>query len=218
MSIDEYLHRFDHSRRITLVGPMPLQPSEAAAHSDNSQEPVIWVDGGANHRRQGAERMGYSVGDGDSFCGQLDHYLHTDKDQSDLAFVLERLPAHFVEVILLGFLGARRDHELFNLGEVHHFLRAAKQPTRARFEHGVYAYSRGEWVFECHGVFSLAVLEPTKITLVGACKFQLTTPTKIAPLSSLGLSNRGFGTITLNTRAPAFVLKPQARQSDDRPV
>lgn len=209
MSLDDYLQRFGDRRRVTLVGPMPAGPLDSTA----AEEPVIWVDGGANHRRRmGRGNFGFSVGDGDSSRGKLDQYLEADKAYSDLAYVLGRLPAYFVEVILLGFLGARRDHELFNLGEVHHFLAAAKTQTRVRFDHSLNVYSTGKWTFEVHGIFSLAVFQPTTVKLAGACKFPITAPTKIAPLRSLGLSNRGFGEITLTTRGPAFIFKPPYNQ------
>ena len=203
--LKNYLQRFADRRRVTVVGPMlgvPFNPTAA-------EEPVIWVDGGVNHRPQdaGQDCVGFSVGDGDSAAEKLDQELDTDKDYSDLAFVLGCLRARFSSVVLLGFLGGRRDHELFNLGEVHHFLAAAKTPTRVRFDDSLEVYSAGEWGFEIHGVFSLMVFEPTTVKLAGACKFPLTTPTKIAPLRSLGLSNHGFGAITLTTRGPAFIFK-----------
>lgn len=200
--VDEYLGRFGGCRRVTLVGPT----LERAPRAGQLREPLIWVDGGADHRRAQAP-AGFAVGDGDSARGKLDQYLNADKDYSDLAFVLRRLPAHFAEVVLLGFLGARRDHELFNLGEVHHFLAAAGTPTRARFDRDIVACSKGEWRFRSHSVFSLAAIEPATVTLTGACKYPLTAPTLIAPLASFGLSNQGAGRITLRTDGPVFIFK-----------
>lgn len=209
MLLEDYLRRFAAHRRITLVGPMqtkPLYPARPQPKPVNTQaEPLIWVDGGANHRHG---KTGFAVGDGDSALCDLDQYLSTDKDYSDLAYVLRCLPAHFDEVILLGFLGARYDHQLFNFGEVHHFLRDAKTPTQVRFEHSIQVYSQGEWTFTARGVFSLAVFEPSTVQLLGACQFPITTPTVLLPLSSLGLSNRGFGEVTLQTQCPAFIFKP----------
>ncbi|MDD9856723.1 MAG: hypothetical protein OXU96_01530 [Gammaproteobacteria bacterium] len=202
--VDEYLRRFGDCRRVTLIGPTLAH----APRAGRLQEPLIWVDGGADHRR-GQTPAGVAVGDGDSAHGKLDQYLNADKDYSDLAFVLRRLPAHFAEVVLLGFLGARRDHELFNLGEVHHFLAAAGAPTRARFDRNIYAYSKGEWRFQSHSVFSLAAIEPATVTLTGACKYRLTAPTRVAPLASFGLSNRGAGRIILRTDGPVFIFKSQ---------
>jgi len=200
--VDGYLGRFGGCRRVTLVGPTLGR----APRAGRLQEPLIWVDGGVNHRRDRAP-AGFAVGDGDSARGTLDQYLAANKDYSDLAFVLRRLPAHFAEVVLLGFLGARRDHELFNLGEVHHFLAAAGAPTRARFDRSVYAYSKGKWRFRSHSVFSLAAIEPATVTLTGACQYPLTAPTLIAPLASFGLSNRGAGRISLHTDGPVFIFQ-----------
>ena len=210
MSLDDYLRRFGDHRRVTLVGPVPPGPADPRA----VEEPVIWVDGGTDHRRRaGRGKWGFAVGDGDSSRETLDQYLAVDKDYSDLAYILGRLPGRFVEVVLLGFLGARRDHELFNLGEVHHFLAAAKTPTQVRFDDSLAVYSAGEWTFETHGTFSLAVFAATTVKLAGACQFPIPTPTEIAPLKSLGLSNRGFGEITLATGGPAFIFKPQYNQA-----
>ncbi|MGI9310456.1 MAG: hypothetical protein ACR2P7_02855 [bacterium] len=209
--LDDYLRGFAAARpaTLTVVGPLLAAPPRATA----LREPLVWVDGGVAHRCGGdgvADRIGFAVGDGDSAQHALDQYLSADKDYSDLAYVLRRLsayePAHFDEVVLLGFLGARRDHELFNLGEVHRFLAAAKTPTRARFDRDIVAYSKGEWTFEARAAFSLAVLAPTKLQLTGACKYQIATPTELDALTSLGLSNQGFGEITLRTQGPAFIL------------
>ena len=214
MTLDDYLHRFDHHQRITLVGPMPLE-SFGTLPPD---EPIVWVDGGANHRRPLAGGdVGFCVGDGDSFHGKLDQRLDADKDYSDLAYVLSCLHSRFTEVRLPGFLGARRDHELFNFGEVHHFLAAVNAPTRARFDENVSGYSAGQWSIEIQGTFSLAVFAPTTVKLTGACQYPIAAPRKIAALKSLGLSNQGFGTITLSTRAPAFIFQPHYNDAPPRP-
>ncbi len=213
MSLDEYLRRFENARRITLVGPLPPESGAGAGPDEvRPEEPLVWIDGGANHRDAGGSfRGGFAVGDGDSARGALDQYLPEEKDHSDLAYVLRNLPARFGEVALRGFLGARRDHELFNLGEVHRFLSAAKPPARAQFDDSVFGYSEGEWKFSADGVFSLAAFEATEVQLGGACQYPLAAPTKIAPLTSLGLSNRGFGEITLRARGPVFIFLPQCR-------
>ena len=199
MPLERYLDQFDGSNRVTLVGPL---------YQGNGilEEPLILVDGGANYRQGSA---GFAVGDGDSYHGKLDQYLDPEKDHSDLAYALSRLPDRITEVILLGFLGARQDHELFNLGEVHHFLSSVKRQTRVQFDHSVTAYSRGEWSFEVHQIFSLAVLESTLVKLVGQCKYPIIDRTRLGPLKSLGLSNQGFGKVTLVTEGPAFILKPE---------
>lgn len=202
MNLDDYFRRFPRARRVTLVGPLPPAPPDAESFA----EPVVWVDGGADHR---GARGGFAVGDGDSARARLDQYLQRDKDFSDLAYVLQKLPAQFREVVLRGFLGARRDHELFNLGEVHRFLAAAESPVRARFDHSVFGYAKGEWRFCIDGVFSLGVVEATAVTLDGACEFHLPPGAEVTPLSSRGLSNRGFGEIRLRAQAPVFIFRAQ---------
>ncbi|MDD9883787.1 MAG: hypothetical protein OXU62_04470 [Gammaproteobacteria bacterium] len=202
--LDAYLRRFTNRRQVTLIGPV----LNRAPRAGRLREPLVWVDGGADHRGPiFRDRPGIAVGDGDSAKSRLDQYLPKEKDYSDLAFVLRRIPRQFAEVVLLGFLGGRRDHELFNFGEAHHFLAARETPTRLRFEHNVRAYSKGEWQLHNHNAFSLAVFAPATVTLTGPCKYPIDAPTEIAPLSSFGLSNRSQGELTLRTDAPVFIFE-----------
>jgi len=196
LTITRYLHAFADARAITLVGPLYQGES-------NFDTPVIFVDGGTAFRHQ---KTGLSVGDGDSYDGELDERLSPDKDYSDLAYVLSSLPAHFHKVELLGFLGGRRDHELANLGEIHHFLKHRHSPTRVLLEQAVTGFNAGDWQLEIHEIFSLMCIESTKLTLEGECEYPLNTLTQIDPLSSHGLSNMGRGRITLKTEQPVFVF------------
>ena len=200
MRLDGYLAQFPRARPIALVGPRPLtEPIPAAP-------PVIWVDGGVRHRPAG-QNFGFAVGDGDSSDQPLDEYLPRAKAYSDFAYALQCVPKHCAELILLGLLGGRRDHELFNLGAAHDFLtRAAGRPCRARFDRAVYGYSRGEWRFEMRGEFSLAALAPATVQLRGACAYKLEQPVELPPLTSRGLSNRGCGEIILTAQSPVFIL------------
>ena len=103
MSLDDYLRQFGDNRRVTLVGPLLAEPPDLSA----PEEPLIWVDGGADYRRpdgaQGSighgsiehDSIGFAVGDGDSSRSELHQYLPVDKDYSDLSYVLGRLPDHF---------------------------------------------------------------------------------------------------------------------------
>lgn len=202
--VDAYLDRFaGRCRRVTLIGPVLTR----APRAGKLREPIVWVDGGANHRAPiFRDRPGIAVGDGDSTKSRLDQYLPEIKDYSDLAFILRRIPAPYSEVVLLGFLGGRRDHELFNFGEAHHLLASRETPMRLRFDHSVRAFSKGEWQFHIHAPFSLAVLEPATVTLTGGCKFPIEPARKIAPLTSFGLSNRGQGEVTLRADGPVFIF------------
>lgn len=196
MSIKKYLGNFKNSQHITLVGPF----------CENTQaitEPVIFVDSGARLRKSGE---GISVGDGDSFIGTMDVRLNPDKDFSDLAFVLQNIPQAFRTVKLLGFLGGRRDHELFNIGEAHHFLRSRKYPTSIKFDNDIVGYSSGQWCLERIGGFSVSVVEETRVGIIGDCRYPCPQTTRFMPLSSLGLSNVGSGTLCIKCAGPVFIL------------
>ena len=201
MNIAEYFDNFKNAQQITLVGPLcglhEMRDNIAAI-----AEPVMFVDGGSRLRKSG---QGIALGDGDSFAGTLDVLLQPDKCFSDLAFALAHIPHTFCEVKLLGFLGGRRDHELFNIGEAHHFLRTRKLPTIIQFEHEIMGYSCGQWQFERVGGFSVAVVEEAQVSIAGDCRYTCQA-SRFTPLSSLGLSNVGSGTIQLHCDGPAFVL------------
>ena len=195
-NLSDYLQQFRDTDEITILGPMDCDPGRIT-------EPLILVDGGSRHASPGS---GIRVGDGDSSDLPMDHALNPDKDMSDLAFVLDNLPAELGHVRLWGFLGGRKDHELFNLGEVHHYLSSRKNPARVTFEDFALGYSAGAWSFEHHGLFSLAAIEPCRISLTGDCRYPIEGFREIRPLSSLGLSNVGHGTIYLQCEGPAFIL------------
>ncbi len=193
--VQRYLDQFQGQKNLTLVGPF-CDPSAVL------REPVIFVDGGARCRKPG---QGIAVGDGDSFDGELDVLLNRDKDLSDLAFVLGNISRGLSRIHLLGFLGGRRDHEMFNLGEVHQFLVAAA-PAQALFDDRVVAWSAGRWSFCRHGGFSLGALEESRVRMEGDCLYPCPEPTLFKPLTSLGLSNIGSGTIRLECSSPVFVF------------
>ena len=180
-----------------LVGPL-------ADGELDIKEPVIFVDGGSIRRENG---IGLSVGDGDSFDGHLDHKLETDKDYSDLAFALRLLGDEFDRIEMFGFLGGRRDHELLNLGEVFHFLARRSRPTAAYLDHTIDAFSQGSWKFEVHGTFSLVAFDDAIVTLSGDCKYAIPKDTPFHPVSSFGLSNEGYGKISLETSSPLFLFR-----------
>ena len=205
MSLFQYLSNFDPAEVITLVGPL-LESRDA---NYDFKEPVIFVDGGVNARK---EQHGISVGDGDSAGQTLDIMLNPDKDFSDLAYVLQQIPIDYGQLNLMGFLGGRRDHELFNLGEVHRFLDARKEYGKITFHQKVIGFASGEWQFQRHGGFSVGVLRDTLITLSGDCLYQCNQPTQFTTLSSLGLSNSGSGTINIRCDAPVYLFLDDLNQ------
>ncbi|NKB76130.1 MAG: hypothetical protein GKR96_03555 [Gammaproteobacteria bacterium] len=199
MTIQQYLEKYRSQATIVLVGPL-YQPHDSWERFD---EPVIFVDGGAHFRR---DKEGYTLGDGDSYHDILDTSLNCEKDFSDLAFALNHLSPNFTHVTLLGFLGGRRDHEFFNFGEVQKFIQSHSPRTTVLFDKDVVAFSAGEWEFDVSGLFSLGALETTSFVMTGECKYQVPEPTKLPPLSSLGLSNFGHGTIKINCAGPMLLF------------
>ena len=198
-----------HKTEWVLLGPMgPALPQSL------SGLPLMGVDGGAHF----AGRMDLWVGDADSFDGEVNSshlFRHpTGKDESDLALALRFFdgPCHY-KLHLWGFLGGRKDHELFNLGEVLRFL-DKHQECQALFynEFGkivFHAVGSGHWKFSHDGTFSLGTLKKTEVKLIGDCQFPISSFSTLEPLSSLGLSNRGHGEIILETEGPVFICFPE---------
>ncbi|MGE3611227.1 MAG: hypothetical protein AB7I27_16665 [Bacteriovoracaceae bacterium] len=195
----------------TFVGPMgPNLPSNLLSH------PVIAVDGGSRF----TDKVDIWLGDGDSRPSEVNsrHLFRypSIKSESDLTLSLnlfdEDRPYLFH---LWGFLGGRKDHELFNLGETLNFLE--QRPKAQIFfydEQGRILFQilgAGEWGLKHLGVFSIGTLKEQKIKLIGECQYQLIEETLIKPLSSLGLSNEGAGKFSLYNRHPLFIYYPEGK-------
>lgn len=203
MKWPEFLARLENLTTVDLVGPLLSAPHALTGAT-------VFVDGGSRFQMPASTSLtslpAISVGDGDS-GGQLDEMLPTEKDYSDLAFVLRELPLPINRVNLFGFLGGRRDHELANFGEVHQFLSRRGQARANFYSHGISVMGFvGQIELEVHGLFSLLVLESTAVRLEGECKYKLAGDVVLEPVSSHGLSNEGSGLVTLETRKPAFIF------------
>lgn len=194
---EEFLQALRRQDSLTIVGPL------FSGSADQISEPVIFVDGGARFRENG---IGVSVGDGDSFSGALDYELPTEKNYSDLAFVLTSLPVSIRHIRLLGFLDGRRDHELFNFGEAHRILLNQEKPREISFDDTILCFSAGQWQFEHHSIFSVFCFKETRLRLFGECQYQIPELGEIGTLSSVGLSNVGRGKINLEAEGPIFVF------------
>jgi thiamine pyrophosphokinase len=157
-------------------------------------EPIVYVDGGSSARQ--SHKEGFSVGDGDSFAGELDEKLPTNKDYSDLAYVFQNSINRFQEINLIGFLGGRRDHELINIGEACSFLNEQTIKTKISFGSEVIVLSKGIWEININGLFSVVSFSSQKILLSGACKYQIEN-SLLKSVSSHGLSNEGHGQVKL---------------------
>lgn len=193
----------------TFVGPMgPALPDELTTM------PQLAVDGGARYARD----PDLWVGDTDSLgeVGKAHHVFHLprEKDASDLAtalsFFTDARPYRFH---LWGFLGGRRDHELFNLGEALRFL-AHSPHARFLFYKGaptpvLEVFPKGSFSVTRHGLFSFAALSEAQVSLQGACRYKLDDQ-RIHPLSSQGLSNVGDGVIQVQSSVPFLLYYPEA--------
>jgi thiamine pyrophosphokinase len=195
----------------TFVGPMgPQLPDFLKTH------PIIAVDGGAHH----SAHTDVWVGDADSYTKEIKQGLifrhPAQKDQSDLALALSLFqePAHY-KFHFWGFLGGRKDHELFNLGEALSFLEH-HQECQILFYDGegkihFHLVGNGHWKFTHMGLFSLGTLKKTSIKLKGECHYPILHSTVLNPLSSLGLSNVGKGEMTLENEGPVFIYYPEGK-------
>ena len=192
MKIENYLSKFS-KKAIQLVGPTPTSIMDFPG-------PCLYIDGGAKQRKSA---KGFSLGDNDSFSGQLDHVLPTKKDFSDLSYALSHCH-NFQELYLYGFLGKRRDHELINFGEVHHFL-GEQTRCKVMFENEVIALSAGQWDFNFDQRFSLFCFKKTLISLSGEVEYSLDQE-HLKPYSSHGLSNHARGKFSLNCHRPCFIF------------
>lgn len=206
MNLAEFKATLKKSKLLLVIGPIsPQIPKKLLTF------PQLFVDGGTKLKKKNSHH--FSLGDGDSLGkvakNQLDHVLPTKKDYSDFKFALSIIPPSLKEVYLTGFLGKRKDHELVNLGEVHQFLKK-KKSTKVHFlvknQIKMTAFSNGKYNFSRTGNFSVVTLEPCSITLNGKCEYKILKKRLLPALSSLGLSNIGFGKIKLKTSRPVFVI------------
>lgn len=180
---------------ISFVGPLAQDLPEFSKN-----EPIIFIDGGAVFKKD----RGLSLGDNDSFEGELDYILPTKKDFSDLSFALSLVPENNKVLNLFGFLGGRKDHELINYGEIFRYLSQRKQ-SKVILDNSIYVFSQGNWELEIEGEFSIVSFNRQKISLEGKCEYPVKN-TFMESHSSHGLSNLGFGKITLQNERPLFIF------------
>jgi thiamine pyrophosphokinase len=198
-----------HSKEWTLVGPMgPQVPEGLVTHS------LLSVDGGARF----TSHMDIWIGDGDSYTENVNcqniFRFPPQKSHSDFSLALSLFTT--LDSLVLhcwGFLGGRKDHEIFNFGEVLRFLETSPNTEVYFYEsNGKVAakcFGRGEWSLNYQGTFSLACIKSVKIKLSGACEYSLENETELGPLSSLGLSNSASGVFTLVNQGPIIIFFPE---------
>jgi thiamine pyrophosphokinase len=117
------------------------------------------------------------MGDGDSSEIPMTVKKY-NQNNSDLAFVLSRYKGRKAPevALLVGFLGGRIDHQLFNLGEIALYL---KQFTKnnapvIQLDDKIVFVGTGTHSADFKGIFSLASFEANQIKVLGKCKYKRT--------------------------------------------
>jgi thiamine pyrophosphokinase len=178
--------------------------------------PILGVDGGAHF----ASKLDIWVGDADSYPLPINienkFTFPTKKEASDLTLALRlfvnMLPYKFH---FWGFLGGRKDHELFNIGEALTFLDAHPHSQILFYsEQGKLSFhmvGTGHWKFFHEGLFTIGSIKKVALSLKGACDFPIPKQICLSPLSSLGLSNFARGEMTLYNEGPVFIYYPEGK-------
>lgn len=198
--LTQFLHTYQ-GQRAHLIGPMCSQFNLMPA----SDEPIIFIDGGSRLKSD-CPYPNICVGDGDSTAISMDITLNPNKPYSDLTYVLHHLKTTSHHLHLHGFLGGRRDHEYFNLGEVYNTLNTKAKIRYAQFDNSVFIISKGIWELQIEGIFSLASLQPTLVQLRGDCEYKIKSAQRIMPLNSYCLSNVGRGQIQIFCEKPLIIF------------
>jgi len=191
------------SDSIALVGPILKGPIPAIPY------PQVAVDGGAAFSLSPV----LWVGDGDSGTTKVGvpALKKTSDNITDLVFCLIQIDRwKWTQLHLYGFLGARRDHELANFGEVCQMMKTRAETVRAIFYHDeseakIFIYQAGLHSIEVQGLFSILVFETTRLTISGACQYPVSDQF-IGAFSGRGVSNQGSGTITIQSANPFLLL------------
>ncbi len=199
--IAAYFQRFQ-TNEAYLIGPM-------CAAKPKFSEPCLFVDGGARYQHNN----GISLGDGDSYSGQLDIVLPQEKDFSDLAYALFQIPNRIQIIHLKGFWGGRMDHLLFNLGESIRYL--SKQRSRMIDCDGeAIGFAAGSYKLSYQGRFSLFCFQDARIQIQGDALYKTEATDLFHALSSKGLSNQAHGVFSIESDSAFLFLFDQESSPD----
>lgn len=202
MTKNEFQNMIKQYQELIVFGPMPFP----VGPEKSTTIPVIYVDGGIQHKSSHNKRAEISIGDNDSNQSShpIDITLETEKDHSDLEAALELIPSHISKVYLWGFLGGRIDHLLINIGSIHRFLKNSSSQRICYFDNKILAISHSSITLNHQGHFSLMSLEKQKVKISGDCHYKL-DHSEIDVLSSLTLSNIAKGEVHIESELPLFI-------------
>ncbi|MDO9181446.1 MAG: hypothetical protein Q7U04_03515 [Bacteriovorax sp.] len=210
---------FTPDTRLLILVPLEIDPRKLKnIIKQFSPTLIILVDGGTNHLVHLSKKAKLvpivSVGDGDSskkHMPRLDILLPVQKDFSDLAFVISAIllkKNNFTAINLMGFINfhqieQRYDHLLFNIGIVQQL--SSKLNFKILMDQRLLFLPAKASTFDYKGLFSVISLTPNNLKLTGKVQYQLKTKTKLAALSSLGLSNIGLGKIDIEVQKSVII-------------
>jgi thiamine pyrophosphokinase len=189
------------SAQINLIGPLSIQHDIIDTHLFS-----ILIDGGVKHNL--ILENSVSIGDSDSSEG-ISHtfQLNPEKNRSDLAHALDLIPKQTKHVNCHGLFGGRLDHQLFILGDIHHFQMdfPASFHIFSSEKIKMYLLPAGDWSLEINSEFSILNLFEQEISLHGAVKYPIQAKNNILPMTSQLLSNVGTGFIEIKNEKPLTI-------------
>lgn len=201
---------------LIIVGPMPFPRSALKDFILEADTQLIFIDGGDAHSAKfkiAAPKLykkSIRAGDGDSSKKKM-NLKKTSQNISDLAFVLSTLKKNqnLKRCLLVGFMGGRLDHQLFNLGEIAHFLKQYSKLSAPliQMDNKIFFVGTGIHHALIKGRFSIASFETGKVKISGECEYVSKKWLTLPALSSRGVRNVGFGNITIETQKPLAIIK-----------
>lgn len=209
-------HPEKNAATLIIVGPMAFPMSALKSYITEPDVRLIFIDGGLIHADKFKKKTPHlykkstSIGDGDSSKMKMT-IKKKSQNTSDLAFLLSKLTGKSTPTrcLLVGFLGGRIDHELFNLGELALYLKQFSKSNAPliQLDNKIIFVGAGIHQAHIHGIFSLAAFETNMIKLTGECEYKASSWLEMPPLSSRGVSNIGYGEIFIETKKPLAIIK-----------
>lgn len=204
------------SKTLIIVGPMPFPWSALKDSLNHPEVQLIFIDGGLVHADKFMSKLPHlmktmiTAGDGDSSKKSMT-LSKSSQNFSDLAFLLSKLTGKSrpARCLLVGFLGGRIDHQLFNFGEIALYLKKFTKldAPHIQMDKNIVFIAAGIYQASIKGIFSLASFEDNQIKITGSCQYQAKTWLKLPPASSRGVSNVGYGEIRIESKRPLAIIK-----------
>lgn len=206
MKLVEFKKSLAKTQAVIIVGPKK-DKLKAISKKDI---PVIFVDGGIQFKNFFQSNESISIGDGDSTSKKMDVKLNPKKDISDFKAALNLLPKNIKYILLRGLfpkLSSEKyfDYLLANLGEAYQI--AIRNQAYIELNENSYILPKGTHSLMINHEFSIFSLVEQKISIKGNCVYRLEKKTKISFLSSIGLSNIGFGLINIQNELPLIIIE-----------